>query len=70
MTVLYENQQLITPYLSSIIYIEQTNKGVASALNQGINSPKGEYLVWLSSDDLISPYKIEHQLNFMQKITL
>ncbi|MFZ0444325.1 MAG: glycosyltransferase [Bacillus sp. (in: firmicutes)] len=63
----YENQHLITPYLSKITYIEQTNKGVASALNQGIKHAKGEYLVWLSSDDLISPYKIEHQLNFMQE---
>ena len=63
----YENQQLITPYLSNITYIEQINKGVASALNQGIKQAKGEYLVWLSSDDLISPYKIEHQLNFMQE---
>ena len=63
----YKNQHLITPYLSKITYIEQTNKGVASALNQGIKHAKGEYLVWLSSDDLISPHKIEHQLNFMQE---
>ena len=63
----YKNQHLITPYLSKITYLEQTNKGVASALNQGIKHAKGEYLVWLSSDDLISPNKIEHQLNFMQK---
>ncbi len=60
-------QHLITPYLTEITYIEQTNKGVASALNQGIKHAQGEYLVWLSSDDLISPYKIEHQLNFMQE---
>ena len=63
----YKNQHLITPYLSKITYLEQTNKGVASALNQGIKHAKGEYLVWLSSDDLISPNKIEQQLNFMQK---
>ena len=62
-----KNLHLITPYLSKITYIEQTNKGVASALNQGIKHAKGEYLVWLSSDDLISPHKIEHQLNFMQE---
>lgn len=61
-----EHQHLISPYLSQIVYIEQENKGAASALNQGIKTAKGEYLVWLSSDDLINPFKVEYQLKFMQ----
>lgn len=62
-----KHQDLISPYLSKIVYKEQTNKGAASALNHGIKQAKGEYLVWLSSDDLIDPYKIEYQLHFMKE---
>jgi glycosyltransferase involved in cell wall biosynthesis len=61
-----KNQHLIKPYLSKITYIEQTNKGVAPALNQGIKQAKGEYLVWLSSDDVFDSKKIELQLEFMK----
>lgn len=61
------NKHLIDPYLPKIKYIEQVNKGVAAALNEGIKQAKGEYLVWLSSDDLIAPNKIKVQLGFMEK---
>ncbi|ANX12086.1 hypothetical protein ABE41_008710 [Fictibacillus arsenicus] len=61
-----EHQHLITPYLSRVVYIEKANKGAASALNEGIKKAKGEYLVWLSSDDIINPFKIEYQLKFMK----
>lgn len=58
---------LLSPYFSKIIYIEQINKGTAAAINRGIKQSKGEYLVWLSSDDLIYPQKIENQLQFMKE---
>ncbi|TKH07766.1 glycosyltransferase [Peribacillus simplex] len=61
-------QDLISPYLSKITYIEQVNKGVAAALNHGIKKAKGEYLVWLSSDDIMDDHKIELQLNFMNSV--
>ncbi len=63
----YMYNELLKPYLSRIIYIEQKNKGVASALNEGIKIANGEYLAWLSSDDLFSEKKIELQLNFMKE---
>lgn len=37
--------------------IRQDNGGVASALNAGIKAAKGEYVQWLSSDDLFSVQK-------------
>lgn len=58
-------EELIQPYLQDIQYIEQENQGVASALNQGLQHAKGEYIAWLSSDDLFDPYKVETQLQFM-----
>lgn len=56
---------LVGPYLSKIMYIEQLNMGVASALNQGLKHANGDYIVWLSSDDLFDKKKIELQLQFM-----
>lgn len=57
--------ELIQPYLDRIRYIEKTNGGTGSALNEGIRQARGHYFSWLSSDDLYSPYKIEKQLRFM-----
>lgn len=59
----YKNQ--LNPYLSKITYIEQTNQGVAAALNQGLKHANGDYVAWLSSDDLFDNKKIEVQLEYM-----
>ena len=42
--------------------IEKANGGVSSALNLGISQAKGEYICWLSVDDLYLPEKIERQV--------
>jgi glycosyltransferase involved in cell wall biosynthesis len=40
---------------------------VATALNLGVKRAKGEYISWLSHDDLYYPEKIEKQINFLGK---
>lgn len=45
-----------------IRYLEKHNGGVATALNLGIRSMMGEYLSWLSHDDVYYPDKIARQL--------
>ncbi|MDT2046465.1 glycosyltransferase [Priestia flexa] len=62
-----EHSDRINPYLHRIIYIEKENGGTASALNVGLRHASGEYVCWLSSDDVYSANKIEHQLTFMIK---
>lgn len=57
----------ITPYQYMVRYIRKDNGGTASALNTGIESATGDYICWLSSDDLFKQEKIERQLAFMQK---
>lgn len=57
----------LTPFLEKIIYIRKRNGGTATALNQGMIRASGDYIVWLSSDDLLCSNKIEDQLDFMKK---
>lgn len=61
------HQDRINPYIPHIHYLGKGNGGTASALNHGIRMSSGDYIAWLSSDDLFYPYKIEHQLAFMQQ---
>jgi len=62
-----EHSDRISPYLHRIIYIEKENGGTASALNVGLRRASGEYICWLSSDDVYPANKIEDQLTFMLK---
>ncbi len=55
---------------SRIIVLSQTNKGVSSARNRGIDQASGEYIAFLDSDDLCVPDRIEKQLCYMQSHNL
>jgi glycosyltransferase involved in cell wall biosynthesis len=48
----------------AIRYVRKTNGGVASALNEGIRRMHGNFLSWLSHDDMYLPDKIEKQIEF------
>jgi len=43
------------------------NGGTASALNYGIKHAKGEWICWLSSDDLFEPNKLEIHFNAIKE---
>jgi glycosyltransferase involved in cell wall biosynthesis len=45
-------------------YIHQRNRGVAGALNAGVEAMSGDFFSWLSHDDLYLPHKVERQLAF------
>ena len=53
---------LIESFGSSVRGIRKENGGVASALNCGIQQASGEYIAWLSHDDLFLPMKLERQV--------
>lgn len=59
------HMELITPYAGRLFYYRKGNGGTASAMNFGIVHATGEYLAWLSSDDMFRPHKVARQLDFM-----
>ena len=56
----------IYPYMNRIHYLGKANGGTASAVNYGIRCSSGEYIAWLSSDDMFMPHKIMRQVTFME----
>lgn len=54
-------------YADRITYLEKPNGGCASALNYGVRAAKGQYISWLSHDDLYVPTKISHQVALLNQ---
>ncbi len=61
-----KHTEKIAPYKRHIKYIRKSNGGTATALNRGLEAASGEYIAWLSSDDLFKPDKLSKQVAFMQ----
>ncbi|MCU4158053.1 glycosyltransferase family 2 protein [Carboxylicivirga sp. A043] len=49
--------------------LEQRNSGAPRARNYGFEQSNGEFIMWLDSDDLLLPHKIESQINAFTKET-
>lgn len=58
---------MIQSYGSNVLSFRKENGGVASALNYGIQKATGQYIAWLSHDDLFLPNKLERQVNFLKE---
>src|SRR5438128_870737 len=53
---------IITSYGDQVRSIRQDNAGVGAAFNHGIRISTGQYISWLSHDDIYLPAKLEKQL--------
>ena len=47
--------------------LRHENKGRAASLNIGINLATGDYIVRMDADDVAMPYRLEEQVDFMQR---
>lgn len=56
-------ERIAQSYGNRIRYLSKPNGGVASALNLAVAQMQGEYLSWLSHDDLYDPLKVEREVN-------
>ena len=61
-------EEIVKSYGDKVRYFYKENGGVSSALNLGIKESKGEYISWLSHDDLYKPNKIERQIKELENI--
>jgi len=62
-------EEVLTRYLTipNFKFIQQGNMGLAGARNTGVRAASGKYLVFLDSDDIILPSKLEKQVSFLEQ---
>lgn len=63
-----ETEKIALSYGDKIKYLSKPNGGVSSALNLCIQNMNGEWLSWLSHDDLYYPTKVEEEVNYVGKL--
>ena len=51
--------------IDNLKVIHQKNRGFSGARNRGIDEAKGEFFIFLDSDDVLSPHAIEKLMNTM-----
>jgi glycosyltransferase involved in cell wall biosynthesis len=45
----------------------EANLGIAGNRNRGISLASGKYIAWQDADDISLPFRLEHQVSFMEK---
>jgi len=58
-------KEYVSQFPEKIRLIDSANRGVSGATNLGIQASKGDYIQFLDADDLISPDKIERQIQML-----
>lgn len=61
-------KEVLDSYFKKIKYIYKENGGVASARNVGIRHSSGDYIAWLDSDDRWLNFKLEIQVEILDKL--
>lgn len=57
----------LSSYMPYINYIYKSNGGTSTALNTGIQRAAGEWICWLSADDLFMPDKLKRQIEYARQ---
>src|SRR6267378_1967346 len=62
-----ETQRALEPYAGKIVSLVTENNGPAHARNVGMRAASGKYIAFLDSDDLYLPYKLELEVDFLER---
>lgn len=60
-----DNTAEIARSFQEVRYVRQINRGIADAYNVGIEAARGEFVAFLSHDDLWTPDKLSVQVGYM-----
>ncbi|ANC76676.1 hypothetical protein ABE65_007625 [Fictibacillus phosphorivorans] len=63
-----QHNEKLERFRDQVTIISKTNGGTASALNAGLQAASGDFICWLSSDDIFLPQKVELQVAFMKEV--
>lgn len=63
-----ETEKIALSYGDKIRYLSKVNGGVSSALNLCIDNMNGDWLSWLSHDDLYYPEKVEEEVHYIGRL--
>lgn len=61
-------EKIVKKFGNRVRYFKKENGGVSTALNLAIEEAKGEYISWLSHDDLYMSDKIEKQIEVLSRL--
>ena len=61
--------EVLQRYKDKITYIKQENEGPGDARNRGIAEASGKYIAFLDSDDIWFEFKLEVQVDILEKLT-
>jgi GT2 family glycosyltransferase len=54
-------------FVGRIMYVRQPNSGDAGAYNTGLIHARGEFVQFLDGDDILTPYKVEKQMEVFRE---
>lgn len=63
-----DTEEIVKRYGDKIRYFSKENGGVATALNLAIKEARGEYISWLSHDDVYLPNKVKSQIEELNEL--
>jgi glycosyltransferase involved in cell wall biosynthesis len=62
-----DTAQVVRAFGSAVKYVHQENGGVGRARNTGVAHARGEYILFLDSDDTLRPQAIEHLASALER---
>ncbi len=59
-------QAILQRYERRVKILRQSNRGCPAALNRGIREARGQWIAWVSADDLWEPTKLEKEMEVVR----
>jgi glycosyltransferase involved in cell wall biosynthesis len=60
-----DTQNVLSPWDGKILYLYQSNRGVAAARNLALSKASGEFIAYVDADDMWYPQKLQRQVSFL-----